>query len=274
MNQHSLLDRHRLEAGARSVMGPAVRRVRREIQWRRCGSTLHLQPGPAQSCPHPVTEHSTPLFRQLAGVDQQLQRNKVVNLGLALERLDALILLPGQRFSFWWHVRKATARRGFLDGLVLSHGQTVAGVGGGLCQLTNLIYWMTLHTPLTVVERWRHSYDVFPDVERTQPFGSGATCAWPVLDLQIENTTMTAFRLGLTLSPTHLHGAWTADTPVSTGYEVYESDHVMTNEGPGVFVRHNVVRRRVLGPAGEHVTDELVAVNQARMMYQPFLEAN
>ena len=30
------------------------------------------------------------------------------------------------------------------------------------CQLANLIYWMTVHTPLTVVERHRHGYDVSP----------------------------------------------------------------------------------------------------------------
>ncbi|HST81634.1 MAG TPA: VanW family protein [Kineosporiaceae bacterium] len=262
-----------VRAAARAVAGPAVRRVRREIQWRSCGSTLRLERGSAESYPHAVMEHETPLFRQLAGVDQQLQRNKVVNLRLALERLDGLILPPGQRFSFWWHVRKATARRGFLDGVVLSHGQVVAGVGGGLCQLTNLIYWMTLHTPLTVVERWRHSYDVFPDTGRTQPFGSGATCAWPVLDLQITNPTTTAFRLGLGLSNTHLQGAWTADAAVTTTYQVYESDHLMANAGPGVFVRHNVVKRRTFSPAGVQMADELVAVNEARMMYQPFLEA-
>ena len=28
---------------------------------------------------------------------------------------------------------------------------------------------MTLHTPLTVTERHRHGYDVFPDSDRTQP---------------------------------------------------------------------------------------------------------
>ena len=54
---------------------------------------------------------------------------------------------------------------------------------------------MTVHTPHTVVERWRHSYDVFPDCGRTQPFGSGATCAWPSLDLQPQNRTATSFRL-------------------------------------------------------------------------------
>ena len=72
-------------------------------------------------------------------------------------------------------------------GMVLHNGGFKPGVGGGLCQLSNLIYWMTLHTPLTVVERWRHSYDVFPDAERTQPFGSGATVAYNHIDLQIRN---------------------------------------------------------------------------------------
>jgi vancomycin resistance protein VanW len=67
--------------------------------------------------------------------------------------------------------------------------------------------------------------------------------------------------------------AWTADAPVTTTYQVYESDHLMANAGPGVFVRHNVVKRRTFSPEGVPVADELVAVNEARMMYQPFLEA-
>ncbi len=259
---------------ARATAGPAVRRVRREVQWRRCGDELKLHRGPAEGYGHTITGHATPLYRELAGVDQQLQRNKVVNLGLAIQCIDGLVIEPGERFSFWWHVRKATRRRGFLDGLMLRNGQAVAGVGGGLCQLTNLIYWMTLHTPLTVAERWRHSFDVFPDNARTQPFGSGATCAWPALDLQITNQTVTAFRLGLRLSDTQLIGAWTANTAVHNRYEIYESDHAMTNDAPGVFMRHNVIRRRVLDRDGILVGDELVAVNQARLTYQPFLEAS
>ena len=63
-----------------------------------------------------------------------------------------------------------------MEGMILRNGRVASGVGGGLCQMTNLLYWMTLHTPLTVTERWRHGYDVFPDSNRTQPFGSGATC--------------------------------------------------------------------------------------------------
>lgn len=265
------MDGTRVRAVGRALAGPAVRRARRELQWRRLGTALHLDRASPEVAPHPVAEHATPMLRALAGVDPELQRNKVVNLGLAAERLDGLLVRPGQTFSFWWHVRRPTTRRGFVDGLVLDHGRLTQAVGGGMCQMTNLLFWMTLHTPLTVVERWRHSYDVFPDAGRTQPFGSGATCAWPVLDLQVANRTTSTFRLAVGVDGTHLRGAWTADAPVLETYEVYEAQHLITNEAPGVFLRHNVLRRRVRAASGAEVADELVAANQALLMYQPFL---
>lgn len=43
------------------------------------------------------------------------------------------------------------------------------------------------------------THDVFPDVGRTQPFGTGATCAHPALDLQLENRTPHRFRLAVGL---------------------------------------------------------------------------
>ena len=159
----------------RAVVGPAYRRVKREIQWRRCGADLKLERADAREFTHLVMTHETPLIRPLSGLEHQLQLNKVTNLRLAVAPLDGRVLRPGQRLSVWWFVGAPTARRGFLDGLVLDQGRLTAGVGGGLCQLTNLIHWMTIHTPLTVVERWRHTYDVFPDAGRTQPFASGAT---------------------------------------------------------------------------------------------------
>ena len=257
----------------RRAAGPAVRRLRREVQWRRSGTWRRLGRADADACPEEVARHATPLFRELPGVDQQLQRNKAVNLALAVAQLDGILIGPGESFSFWRHVGHPAARRGYLEGLVLDHGRLTAAVGGGMCQLTNLIYWMTLHTPLTVSERWRHSYDVFPDAGRTQPFGSGATCAWPSLDLQLTNSTTASFRLGLRVTGTHLEGSWTSDRPPVHTYEVYESDHLFTHDGPGVFQRHNVIRRRVRDLLGREVADELVTANQALLRYQPFLES-
>ena len=254
-------------------LGPAYRRARRTWQWRTCGADLDLARAPEESCPFPVFEHRSVLLRELAGVDTQLQHNKVVNLRLATAALDGLVLRPGQRLSFWKQVGHATARRGYLPGLVLVDGRVTAGVGGGLCQLTNLIHWMTLHTPLTVVERWRHSYDVFPDSSRTVPFASGATCAYPSLDLQIENRTTAAYRLRLGVGPVDLEGAWSCDVAPIRQYVVYEAAHLITNDGPGIHYRRNVLRRRVLDLEGREIDDEYVADNHALMRYDPVLGA-
>lgn len=133
--------------------------------------------------------HATPLMRQLRGEEMEWQRNKVINLKLTVARLDGLVLKPGETFSYWKLIGKPTRRKGYREGMVLFLGRIDGDIGGGLCQLSNLIFWMTLHTPLTVVERYRHSHDVFPDANRTQPSGSGATCAYPHRDLMIRNDT-------------------------------------------------------------------------------------
>jgi vancomycin resistance protein VanW len=254
----------------RPLLGAPVRRLRREAQWRdpRLDFRVRRADDPLAFV---VSEHATPLVRPLLGLDPELQANKVVNLRIAAACLDGLVLRPGQRLSFWREVGRPSYERGFLDGLVLDHGTMSSGVGGGLCQLTNLLYWMTLHTPLAVVERWRHSYDVFPDAGRTQPFGSGATCAWPALDLQIENPTAADYRLTLAVTGMHLTGAWTSRQPCPLTFEVYEQAHVITHEGPGVYARHNRLWRRELAADGRVVRNLPVTENHARLMYEPFL---
>ena len=120
-----------------------------------------------ESLPYLHASHATPLLRRLRGEEMEWQKNKVINLKLAVERLDGLVLNPGETFSYWKLIGKPTRRKGYREGMVLFLGQIGIDIGGGLCQLSNLIFWMTLHTPLTVVERYRHSHDVFPDANRT-----------------------------------------------------------------------------------------------------------
>lgn len=260
----------RLADLVRPVLGPPVRRLRREAQWLPLRRSLAHE-RIAEPLPHVVASHHTPLIRVLAGIDPILQRNKVVNLRLAVDRLDGVLLKPGQTLSFWRLVGPPRARRGFVDGLVLDHGHVSVGIGGGLCQLTNLIFWMTLHTPLEVRERWRHSYDVFPDSNRSQPFGSGATCAWPSLDLQIANPTATTFRLGLAVGESDLVGEWTCETSPQVVYVIEERNHRFTHEGPGAYFRHNELWRLERSICDGSVVERMIAENHALVMYEPFL---
>lgn len=220
--------------------------------------------------PIQVFEHQSPLFRQLQNVDMWMQRNKVTNLKIAISHMNGLILQPGETFSYWKLIGKPTKRQGYQDGMVLFSGSFKAGVGGGLCQLSNLIYWMTLHTPLTVTERFRHSYDVFPDANRTQPFGSGATCVYNYRDLQICNHTDQPYQLDLKLTEDLLIGQWRTMEQQTHVYKVYEKNHHITHEVFGGYMRRNELWRRVY-QSETLIRDEFIAKNDALMLYQPFL---
>lgn len=217
------------------------------------------------------SEHSTPLLRRLRDVDMQLQYNKITNLRIAAPRIDGVVLRPGETLSYWRMIGKPTRSKGYLDGMVLFCGTYHAGVGGGLCQLSNLIYFLTLHTPLTVVERYRHSYDVFPDANRTQPFGSGATCVYNYRDLMIRNDTPHTFRLELWLDDERLHGRWLCDAPQYMRYEIYEREHRYIQEAPGIYSRNNEIWRRTYSMEGERLSDAMITENHALMMYSPLI---
>lgn len=216
--------------------------------------------------------HATPLYRHLRGEEMVLQENKVVNLRLAVARLNGLVLAPGETFSYWRLIGKPTRRKGYKEGMVLFLGHVGSDIGGGLCQLSNLIFWMTLHTPLTVVERYRHSHDVFPDANRTQPFGSGATCAYPHRDLMIRNDTDQPFQLCLRVGETCLEGQWRALRSPACRYEIVERDHRMDQAAWGGYVRHNALYRRVWDQEGRLVEEQFLFANDAIMMYSPLLE--
>lgn len=152
----------------------ALKRLqRRGENWR--GRRLFAQHRQELPLPFRVKKHQSVLMRKLGDVDMQLQINKVQNLKLAIAHLNGILVPPGAAFSFYQLVGKPTAEKGYLPGVQLIQGKAVAGIGGGLCQLANLIHWLVLHSPLTVTERHHHSFDPFPDEGRVLPFGSGAT---------------------------------------------------------------------------------------------------
>lgn len=222
---------------------------------------------------HLIFEHQTPLLRQLKNLDMYLQHNKVTNLKIALKQLQGIIIAPGETFSFWYLVGNTTRRKGYLPGMMLRNGKIVEGTGGGLCQLSNLIFWIILHSPLTVTERWRHSYDVFPDANRTQPFGSGATLSYNYVDLQFKNETKQKFQLLLWLTSDYLHGNLVSDTPCKHNYQIEERNHKIVGEVWGGFSRHNqIFRKTIQKNTGQVILEEPVIENHAIMMYQPFLE--
>lgn len=222
--------------------------------------------------PSLIKDHESPTLRPLKAVDMYLQHNKVNNLRLATERLNGLLIKPGETFSFWRLVGRPTRKKGYLDGLVLQNGDTTKGVGGGLCQLGNMLYWMFLHSSLSVTERWRHSYDVFPDINRTLPFGCGATLAYNYIDLRVINRTSRTYQLIITVEKEKLCGELRANSEEQYQFSIKESDHRFQKEWWGGFTRHNRIWQHRTHIESAIEERKLITENCAIMMYNPLVE--
>lgn len=219
-----------------------------------------------------LIKHKSFLLRPLKDVEMYLQDNKVTNLKIAITHMHKVVIKPGQTFSIWKLVGRPTKSKGYLDGLTLQNGKIGKDTGGGLCQLGNLLYWMALHTPLTIKERWRHSYDVFPDINRTIPFACGATLSYNYIDLQLENNTENNFQINLWLDNEYLNGEITCDTDLKTKYEIYETDHMFRHQWWGGYTRHNKIWKKITTLIDNNAKEELVTENKAIMMYNPLLD--
>ncbi len=215
--------------------------------------------------------HKTLLLRKLKDVDMWLQHNKIINLKIAANQLNGIIIRPGEVFSYWKLIGKPTKKKGYVDGMVLQDGTFTVGTGGGLCQMSNLIFWMALHTPLTVIERHRHGYDVFPDSNRTQPFGSGATCFYLHGDLMLRNDTENEYQLNIWFGENYLEGEWSSSCEPECTYQIVEKSHQIKGEFWGGYSRHNELYKQEYDHNGNFVNEELVVKNSAIMMYSPIL---
>ena len=221
-----------------------------------------------ENLPFTCKKHQSLLRRRLGNADPQLQENKVENLKLACPTINGILIKPGQTFSFWRSIGEATAEKGYFEGMQLTRGEVVRGIGGGLCQLANLLYWMALHTPLEIAERHHHSFDPFPDENRVLPFGSGAGVFYNYIDLRFFNPTEITFQIKLWLTEEHLKGAIYSDTETQYSYHVIEKDHRFLTENGKNFRGNEIWREVIDRRTGNRVAEELIVKNFAEVKYE------
>jgi vancomycin resistance protein VanW len=113
--------------------------------------------------------------------------NKLNNIGLAIQKIDQICLKPGQILSFWAVVGRPSAQRGFRPSRNLVNGEISEAVGGGLCQVSGILYHLALISGLHIVERHPHSLDIYREEERFSPLGADAAVVYGYKDLQVQN---------------------------------------------------------------------------------------
>jgi vancomycin resistance protein YoaR len=117
-------------------------------------------------------------------------KNRSDNVELAASRINGIILMPDEEFSYNKTVGNRTAANGFKEAPVFENGETVQGMGGGVCQVSSTLYSAVLYADLQVLERQSHSLTV-----SYVPKGQDATVAYGSIDFRFKNNTKGPIKL-------------------------------------------------------------------------------
>lgn len=220
------------------------------------------------SLPVLIYEHKSLIRRRLGNVDMELQENKANNLMLTTPKINGVTIRPGEVFSFWKLVGKCTKAKGYKKGLIISLGNVSKGIGGGMCQLTNLIHWIILHSPLTIIEHHHHNQlDLFPDYGRQIPFGTGTSIMYNYLDYQFINNTLQTFQLITFIDKEYLCGELRSNKPLEYSYHIIEENHYFNKEADDYYRNNEVYREVIDKHTGNLVDKHLIAMNHAKVVY-------
>lgn len=131
-------------------------------------------------------------IRELIGKGESWYRGSIAsrahNIKLASQRLNGILLPPGETFSFNDAVGEISSQTGFEQAYIIKEGRTVLDDGGGVCQVSTTIFRAALKAGLPIEERRAHAYRV-AYYEQNYQVGVDATVYKPSPDLKFKNDT-------------------------------------------------------------------------------------
>lgn len=216
--------------------------------------------------PYIVKGHRSLILRELKDVDIKLQQNKAINLKIAGNKIDHIIINPGETFSFWKTVENPLKRYGYLEGLTISSGNIGKNIGGGLCQLANLIHWLVLNSPLEVKEIHHHTDAIFPDSNRRVPFGTGTSIFYKNVDYRFKNTSDQTVQLLIWQNNGELLGELRSEKPFQYKYRIIEENHYFSKK-EDEYYRNSMVYRLIMNKDKEIIKKELLLKNHSKVLY-------
>ena len=190
-----------------------------------------------------------------------------MNIRLACKQLNGLIIHPNEVFSFWRTVGKTTKRKGYKDGRVIIGDKLQPGIGGGLCNLSNTLHRLILHSPLEVTEFHSHSDALAPDVGKRVPFSSGTSVSYNYIDYRFRNNTDQDIQLLLWCDEDNLYGELRSQKEFPQRFELEEEGHCFRKEGEKYYRISKIYKKVIDKATGETVDRQLVLDNHSEVMY-------
>ncbi len=220
-----------------------------------------------EELPYIIKSHTSIMLRKLNGVDMQLQENKMTNIRLACDKINGIIIQPGEVFSFWKTLGNATRKNGYKEGLTISNGNFSKGYGGGLCQMANMIHYLVLNSPLEVVELHHHSDALFPDDRRKVPFGTGTSIFYNNVDYRFRNNTNHNVQILVWVEDTVLCGELRSEIEYPYRYKLVEENHHFKKEDNDYYRISQVYKITIDKETNKEIKKELILDNHSKVMY-------
>ena len=175
--------------------------------------------------PFQISYYSCPIINPPS--QHHVFKNKLHNLDLILSKMQGLIIRPKEVFSFWQLVGEPNKEKGFLEASTFINHKVVMTVGGGICQLSGLLYNVALLGGCKILERHPHSIDAYGE-NRYIPLGQDATVTYPRKDISFQNPHNYSLLLVLEIMPEKASGWLYASEPASFSVEVIVSPPKVT----------------------------------------------
>lgn len=110
------------------------------------------------------------------------QKRRGKNIDNAAQKLDGLVISPGELVSFNDVVGERSEANGFQKSWEIFKGEMVEGVGGGTCQVASTLHAASFFSGFEVLERLPHSRP-----SAYIPMGLDSTVVYPGVDLKMRN---------------------------------------------------------------------------------------
>jgi vancomycin resistance protein VanW len=143
-----------------------------------------------------------------------LYENKIANIKRSSEKVSEVVIHANEIFSFWETIGIPNAQNGYLKGRNIIAGQLSEDYGGGLCQVSSILYHLALQAGMTIVERHNHSVDIYTPETRFTPLGSDATVAYGYKDLRLLNPFPFSLRFDLQVIGHQFYATLWSEKPV------------------------------------------------------------
>ncbi len=200
-----------------------------------------------------------------------------VNLRLACEAVNGVVLAPGEVFDYNKTLGERTAEKGYKYGASYIGNKTVSTIGGGICQVSSTVYYCALMADMEIVTRTNHGF-----LNTYVPMGMDATVSWGGPEFRFKNNSDYPIRIEASASAGHttvtIYGTDVKDYYVKMEYEVLATypwsrvEQEMTADNPDGYKDGQVISTAYTGYKVRtyrckysKATDELISKEQENL---------